>query len=161
MNREFDIEASHLMETLPGGIRELSALRSVMDDDDRCPTCRCHALAHAPHIERVDDEPQLVPLALRSIVHALGFTADEPVLISVACLECAVQKNTYISLCDITPRRIIDATPAGALQPLKTLEPNHPYSLAGITGMYAALTGRSYNPPTPPEDKQRQGEHLI
>ena len=122
---EFRIEDSHLMEGLWGGMEELSALMSVMDEDDHCPYCSCHAFLHAPHSERVD---------------------GEPVLISIACLECAIQRNVPIASCIVSPENVIKNTPAGRLQESKTLAPDDPRNLMGATMILAMLTGRPYSP---------------
>ena len=122
---EFKIEKSHLMETLWGGMEELSTLMSIMDEDDHCPYCSCHAFLHAPHAERVD---------------------GEPVFISVACLECAIDRNVPIVSCIASPDKIIAKTPAGRLQESKTLEPDDLRNLMGATMILAMLTGRPYSP---------------
>ena len=122
---EFKIEMSHLMEGMWGGMEEFSALMSIMDEDDHCPYCTCHAFLHAPHIERVD---------------------GEPVLISLACLECAIERNVPMASCVVSPEKIIEKTPAGRLQEQKTLAHDDPNNLMGGTRLLAVLTGRRYEP---------------
>ena len=114
------------MEGMPGGVEELSVMRTLMDDEDHCEFCHCHAAYHAPHIERV---------------------GGEPVLISLACMNCAIERNVSISSCHLSPQNVIDATPAAKLQERKTLGPEDMSTLVGATRMVAALTRRHYDPP--------------
>ena len=131
-DRKFDLETSHDMEALPGGIEELSAMMSVMDDENRCPHCSCHAVLHMAHVERVD---------------------GEPVLVSTACMACAIRRNIHMSTCYVSPQKIVDATPAGELQPMKTLEPDDLDSLAGMTRIFATFVGVPYAPVKAPKDE--------
>ena len=70
----------------------------------------------------------------------------EPVLISLACLDCAIQRNVPIVSCIASPEKVIEKTPAGRLQKSKTLPTDDPRNLMGITAMLAFLTGRRYHP---------------
>ncbi len=125
--KDFRVEMSHQMEAMQGGAEELSAMRTLMDDDDRCQFCECAAAFHAPHIERV---------------------RGEPILISLACMGCAIERNIPMSTCYLSPQNVVDATPAARLQAKKTLSTEDERSLIGVTRSLAAMAGCHYDPVT-------------
>ena len=122
------LEESHLLETMPGGQEELSALRTVLDDEDKCLFCDCHGMLHSPFIERVE---------------------DEPILILVACMDCAIESNQPISMCYTAPQKIEKKVVTPEVLLKKTLTEEDGKSLLSLTRAVALITFRYYDPLVP------------
>ena len=119
------IEESHLIETFPGGQEELSTLRIMMDDEDKCLFCECHAMLHSAYIERVK---------------------GEPVLILVVCMDCAIDGNQAVSVCYSAPQKIEKEVVTPEILLKKTLTEDDVNSLIGMTRKVALISFRYYDP---------------